>query len=443
MTEVSAGAPGIAAFRASILHFRADPAVAGDAACEFWGDGVLVLRDGIVVGVGDAAAMLGALPESVPVTDYRGKLIMPGFIDLHTHFPQTEIIAAPGQELLDWLRDYAMPAETRFADPGHARDVADFFLAELLRNGTTTAAVFATVHPQSVDAFFSAASVRNLRMIAGKVLMDRHCPENLRDSAESGYTESRALIDRWHGKGRQLYAVTPRFAPTSSEAQLAAAGTLLGETPGLFLQTHLAENHGEMRWVAELFPARQSYLDVYAHYGMLRERAIYAHCIHLSEAERRRFAAAGAVMAFCPTSNLFLGSGLFDWRTSRAVGAHVGFGSDVGGGTSFSLLATAAEGYKVAKLQGQALSPLEAFHALTRGAATALGLQETIGSFTPGAEGDFVVIDLNATPLLRRRMQRVESLAEQLFVLMMLGDDRTIVATHVMGVCQHRRDAAV
>jgi guanine deaminase len=432
---------GLKAFRGAVLHFTADPRIAGEEAHEFIADGLLVLRDGRVVGVGEASAMAAALPEATPLVDYRGKLILPGFIDLHVHCPQTEIIASPGRELLDWLRDYALPAEAAFSEPEHARDVAEFFLDQLLAHGTTSALVFSTVHASSADALFSAALARNMAIATGKVLMDRHCPDSLRDTPESGYADSRALIDRWHGKGRLRYAVTPRFAPTSSPAQMESVAALLAAAPGLYVQSHLAENRGEMDWVRALFPAHASYLDVYAHYGMLRPGAFLAHCIHLDPGERRRIAESGTTMVFCPTSNLFLGSGLFDWQASLASGAPVGIGTDVGGGTDFGLLRTLAEGYKVARLQGQTLDAFAGLHALTRGAATALGLAHEIGSFTPGAAGDFVVLDLAATPLMARRMRRVDSLREQLFVLMMLADDRAVAATYVMGDCRHLRAA--
>ena len=429
-----AGGDGrVAAYRGEILHFVGDPAMLGDAAHRHHPDGVLVVRDGRIAAAGPAGEVLPTLPHGAPVTDYRGKLIMPGFVDTHVHYAQTDVIASYGAQLLDWLERYTYPAEARFADPAHAAEVAEFFVRELLANGTTTAMVFATSHPASVDAIFAAAGARSMRLGAGKALMDRNVPESVRDTAEGGYDDSRALIEKWHGRGRLSYAVTPRFAPTSTERQLALCGRLLDEHPGVFLQSHVAENRGEVAWVAELFPGSRSYLDVYDHYGLLRERAVYAHCIHLDAQDRRRMAETGAAMAFCPTSNLFLGSGLFDLRAAADSGVRVGLGTDIGGGTSLSMLRTLDEAYKVTHMAGHALSPLSAFHLATLGGAASLRLDDRIGSFETGKEADFIVLDLAATPLLARRMERAETLAEKLFALMFLGDDRAVHATYVLG----------
>jgi guanine deaminase len=427
------GAKRIDAFRASLFHFVADPLESGERSYEFFDDGVLVLADGIVAAAGEAHALLPTLPSHATLVDHRGKLIAPGFVDTHVHYPQTDIIAAHGEQLLEWLGRYTYPAERRFDDPLHAREVADFFLAELLRNGTTTAMVFATVHPQSVDAFFESAQARGARMICGKCMMDRHCPEFLRDTAQSSYEDSRALIERWHHRDRLLYAVTPRFAPTSTDQQLEFAGRLLDEHAGVYLQTHVAENRAEVAWARQLFPWSRSYLDVYDHFRLLRERAVYGHCIHLDEDDRARMAETGAAMAFCPTSNLFLGSGLFDGDAARRHQVRVGLGTDVGGGTSFSMLRTQAEAYKVVQLAGGRWSPLSPFYHATLGGARALYLDDRIGNFAPGKEGDFVVLDLEATPLLARRIRHAASLAERLFALAMLGDDRNVVATHLLG----------
>jgi len=423
----------VQAFRGALLHFLGDPDELGEGAYEYFDDGLLVLNDGKVAAAGTARALLPGLPEGVEVVDYAGKLIMPGFIDTHVHYPQTDIIAAYGEQLLEWLERYTFPIERRFADPEYAREVADFFLAELLRNGTTTALVFATVHPQSADAFFTAAQARGLRMIAGKVLMDRNCPEFLCDTADSAYADSKALIEKWHGKDRLLYAVTPRFAPTSTERQLGLAGRLLDEHPGVYLQSHVAENKSEVAWVAELYPWSRSYIDVYDHFGLLRPRAVYAHCIHLDSTDRERMGETGAAMSFCPTSNLFLGSGLFDADAAKRHCVRVGIGTDVGGGTSLSMLRTLDEAYKVAQLGGQRLSPLRAFYLATLGSARSLYLDDRIGNFVAGKEGDFIVLDLAATPLMARRMANTSDLVERLFVLMMLGDDRSVLATHIMG----------
>jgi guanine deaminase len=424
-----------AAFRGAILHFLRDPGDAPDpaGAYAYEADGVLVVRGGRVAETGPAAAVLARLPAGTKVTDYTGKLLMPGFVDTHVHYPQTDMIGSYGKQLLEWLDTHTFPIERRFADPVHAAEVAEFFLGELLRNGTTTALVLGTVHAASVDAIFAAAARRNMRMAAGKVLMDRNCPEDLRDTADSGYADSRALIERWHGRERLLYAITPRFAPTSSPAQLARAAELAAEFPDTFVHTHLAENRDEVDWVRQLYPDARSYLDVYARFELIRPRSVFAHCIWLDDADRARMAQHGGAAAFCPTSNLFRGSGLFDLARARGAAMQVGVGTDVGAGTSFSMLRTVAEGYKVAQLSGQTLSPWRALYLATLGGARALGLEGSIGSFTPGAEADFVVLDLAATPIMRRRMAHVRSLAEKLFALIVLGDDRSVAATYVMG----------
>ena len=430
---------GVRAIRASILHFLADPAQCGEAATEYFEDGVLLVADGKVAAIGPAEALLSGLPEAVELIDRRGMLLMPGFIDTHIHYPQTDIIASHGAQLLDWLNTYTFPAERRFEDAAVAREVAGFFCDELLRNGTTTAMCFATVHPQSVDAIFEAAAERNMCMLAGKVMMDRNAPDFLTDTAESGYAQSKALIERWHGQGRALYAVTPRFAPTSTERQLELAGRLLDEHPGVYLQSHVAENRDEVAWVAELFPWARSYLDVYDRFGLLRPQAIYAHCIHLDAADRERMAKSGTAMSFCPTSNLFLGSGLFDLEAAAAFGVRVGLATDVGGGTSFSMLQTLNEAYKVAQMAGQNLSPFQAFYLATLGSARSLYLDQRLGNLEPGRDADFVLFDLAATPLMARRMEKTSGLAERLFALMMLGDDRAVSESHVAGVCRYAR----
>jgi guanine deaminase len=435
----AAGAPTTTAFRGQVLHFVDDPDLAGERAHVYHDDGVLIVRDGRVLCVDDWNAARTTLPKGTNVVEWAGRLIMPGFIDTHVHYPQTDIIASYGEQLLEWLERYTFPTERRFGDPKHARAVAAFFVDELLRNGTTTAMVFATVHPESVDAIFEEARSRGMCIAAGKVLMDRNCPEFLRDTAESGYEASATLIARWHGRDRLLYAVTPRFAPTSTDRQLGLAGRLLEEHPGVLMQSHVAENQDEVRWVAELFPWSRSYLDVYDRYGLLRRGAIYAHCIHLDAQDRRRMAATGAAMSFCATSNLFLGSGLFDLDAAREHGVAVGIGTDVGGGTSFSMLRTLSESYKVAQLARQRLSPLRAFYLATLGGARAMGLDDRLGNFASGKPADFVVLDPGATPLMARRMATAEGLVEELFVLMMLGDDRAVAATYVMGEPRWRR----
>ena len=433
MTPSAPSSPPLAAVRGEIVHVLADPA-ADPRALEHFADGVLIVRDGHVAECGPATALLAKLPAGTPLADHRGKLILPGFVDTHVHYPQTDIIASHGEQLLEWLEKYTFPAERRFADPAHAAEVAGFFCDELLRNGTTTAAAFATVHPASVEALFEAAQQRRMRLITGKVLMDRNCPDFLRDTAETGYADSQALIERWHNRDRLLYAITPRFAPTSTPAQMALAGRLFREHPGVFLQSHLAENRAEVAWVAQLHPEARSYLDVYERAGQLGMRALFAHCLWLDDSDRRRMAERGAAMSFCPTSNLFLGSGLFDLARARALGVRVGLGTDVGGGTSLSMLQTLNEAYKVLQLGGQSLSAASGFYLATLGGAHSLYLDDRIGNFAPGKEADFVVLDPRATPLLARRSAACTTLEERLFVLMMLGDDRAVAATYVMGV---------
>jgi len=421
----------------SILHFRSDPGLQDDpASYESWEHGALILADGHVEAVGPAAALLPAAAGNMPVIDHGHRLIMPGFIDTHIHYPQADVIASGGRNLLDWLEHYTFPAEKRFADAEHAFEVAEFFLDELLRNGTTTAQVLGTVHKQSVEMFFRAAAERGLRMIAGKTLMDRNCPVDLRDSAVEGEREMRELIETWHGRDRLHYAITPRFAATSSDAQLQSAGRLAQEFPSVFIHSHLAETRDEVAWVRQLFPDSRSYLDVYDRFGLLRERATYAHCIYLDAGDRQRLAASGAGAAFAPTSNLYLGSGLFDIAASDAAGMRFALATDVGGGSSFSMLRTMAEGYKVAQMLGQKLSPLRAFYLATLAGARMLGLADRIGRFAPGTEADFIVLDPHATPLLARRSAQSRTLSELLLVLMILADDRAIASTYVLGELQ-------
>jgi guanine deaminase len=422
------------AYRASILHFLSDPGARDDpSAAEHFDDGLLVVADGRVLRAGVASDLLPTLPAGAQVTDCRPGLIVPGFVDTHIHYAQTDMIASYGARLLDWLETYTFPAECRFSDAAHASAVCEFFLDELVRNGTTTALVFATVHRQSVDAFFEAARARGMRMIAGKVLMDRNCPGELRDTARDGVRESAELIEKWHGRDRLGYAITPRFAITSTDEQLRLAGDLARANPSVHVHTHVAENVEEVAWARELFPWSRSYLDVYDRFGLLRERSVFAHCIHLDADDRRRMGASGAAAAFCPTSNLFLGSGLFDMGAADRDGIRVGLATDVGGGTSFSMLRTLAEAYKVVQMSGQSLGALRAFYLATLGGARALDLEREIGNFLPGKEADFVVLDFAATPLLARRTALARTLAERLFALMTLGDDRCVRQTYVMG----------
>ncbi len=430
------------ALRASLLHALREPHSADDSASyEYFEDGLLLLEGDRVVRAGAAGELLPGLDERDNLHEHPGRLIVPGFVDTHIHYPQAEVIGSYGTRLLDWLERYTFPAEARYVDYDYALARAHAFCDELLRNGTTSALVFCTVHAQSVEAFFAAAQGRRMRVIAGKVLMDRNAPEHLRDTPERGYEESAALIERWHGQARLGYAVTPRFAPTSSARQLALAGKLLQEYPGVHLHTHLSENVEEARWVAELFPEASDYTDVYDRAGLVTGRSVFAHGVQLNERERHCLGRAGAALAFCPTSNLFLGSGLFDYEGARAAGIEVGLGTDVGGGTSFSMLRTLDEGYKVLQLRGQTLDPLRAFYLATRGGARALGLDARVGSFEPGREADFLVLDPAATPLLEARLAQADGIAEKLFALQVLGDDRVVAETWVAGECVHERAA--
>ncbi len=431
----------LTAYRASVLHFRADPAFSDDA-ISWHEDGLLIVDGDRIQAAGDYDKLVATLPAGTRVHDHRGKLITPGFIDTHLHVPQTDMIASPAPGLLPWLETYTFPTERHFDDPGHGREVSDFFLDELLRCGTTTAMVYCTVHKESVDAFFEASSARGLRMVAGKVLMDRNAPDFLRDTAESGARDTEELIQRWHKRGRSLYAITPRFAPTSTEEQLTLTGELAAAYPDTFIQTHVSENTDECAWVKSLFPHSRSYLDVYDHYGLMRERAVYGHCIHLDDRDFARMADTGSAVAICPTSNLFLGSGLFDFDRADAARVPLSLATDVGGGTSFSMLQTMNEAYKVARLKGSYLPAVRMFYLATLGAARAMHLEGVIGSFAPGAEADFIMLDPKATPLLARRTGNCNNLEELLFALALLGDDRTVAATYAAGVKVHQRAAS-
>ncbi len=428
------------AYRAAILHCIDDPAEVGiEASYQYFADGLLLVEDGKIAAIGPAEQLLSQLDAGVDLVEYKDALITPGFIDTHIHLPQTGMIGSYGERLLDWLNTYTFPCEQQFADPAHSAQVADIFIKELLRNGTTTALVFGSVHKESVEAFFEAAHALNLRMIAGKVMMDRNAPDYLTDTAESGYADSKSLIERWHGKGRLHYAVTPRFAPTSTEEQLTLAGQLLREFPGLYLQTHISENVEEVQWVKALFPERSGYLDVYDHYQLLGERSVFAHGVHLCDTECARLAETGSAIAFCPTSNLFLGSGLFNLPMAEKHKVNVGVGTDVGGGTSFSILQTLNEAYKVMQMQGARLSPFKSLYLATLGGARALRLDDRVGSLQVGNEADFLVLDYHATPLLSYRLSQARDIAETLFVLMTLGDDRVVQETWSAGVRVHRR----
>lgn len=430
-------------FRASILHFLDDPSeTTSTSTCyAYWEDGLLVVEDGKIKAVGDYSDLIGEYKGS-KITVYNGKLLMPGFIDTHIHFPQTEMIASYGAELLDWLNTYTFPTEQKFEDKEYAAKISKVFLRQLLLQGTTTALVFGSVHKASVEAFFEEAQKQSLRMIAGKVMMDRNAPDYLLDTPESSYADSKALIEKWHGKGRLLYAVTPRFAPTSSKEQLAKAKQLLKEYPDVYLHTHLSENKEELAWVSELFPEADNYLDVYDRAGLLHSKSVFAHSIYLSESEWETLHHHDCSVAFCPTSNLFLGSGLFNIQAAERHKVRVGMGTDVGAGTSFSILETLQEAYKVNQLrkafpeegyEQEPLSSLKAFYLATLGGAKALHLDNVIGNFEEGKEADFVVLDLASSELLKFRLAQCKTLEEKLFVIQMLANDRIVTQTYILG----------
>jgi guanine deaminase len=419
--------------RGRIVSFLDEPRLAGADALEIIEEGAVLVEDGRIAAVGETAAIRARAPTAI-IDDHSGKLVMPGFIDTHIHYPQTRVIASYGAQLLEWLQKYTFVEEQKLRDPADASIVARFFLDEMFRQGTTTAMVYCTVHPESVDAFFEESLRRDVRMIAGKVMMDRNAPAGLTDDPQRGYDESKALIARWSGRGRLDYAVTPRFAVTSTEAQLEVSGALLRENPQAYMQTHLDENHAEIAFVKELFPWTKTYLEVYERYGLLGPRSVFGHCIHLEESEVAALAASRSVAAFCPTSNLFLGSGLFDMKRLRDRDVRVSLATDVGGGTSYSMLQTASEAYKVLQMGGQSWPAAQAFYQMTLGNARALGLDDRIGAIRQGFEADMIVLDSRATPAMAHRMESVEGdLAEELFVLMMMGDDRAISETYVAG----------
>lgn len=437
MTRIEAPAGShVLAVRGTLVHFTDDPfLVAKDDAFHCEEDGLLVAVDGIVRAVGPYSQVKDQVPEGTTIEDHTGCLISPGFIDTHIHYVQTGMMGAYGEQLIDWLNNYTFIEEQKLKDRSVAQQMAKVFCDELLRNGTTSALTFAAVFPQSVDALFEETERRNMRMIAGKVMMDCNAPEALLDTAKTGYDDSKALLEKWHGKGRQQYAITPRFAPTSTPEELEAAGALWKEHPEANVHSHLMENLGEIAWVAELFPDRADYLDVYEHFGLVGKRSVYAHGVHLGEEQLRRLHEREAGIAHCPTSNLFLGSGLFPLREAKNPErpVHVGLGTDIGAGTSFSMLATMNEAYKVAQLRAYPLEAVRSFFLATLGGARALGIDDKVGTLTPGHEADLVVLDPRATALMDFRADRCTGIEEQLFVLATLGDDRAVKATYVAG----------
>ncbi|MCG7628064.1 guanine deaminase [Epibacterium sp. MM17-32] len=419
--------------RGRTLSFLSEPAGPEDtAAYRYLEDGALLIQDGVITAHGDYSAVSAQAPEA-EVVDHRPHLLMPGFIDLHLHFPQVQVVASWGEQLLDWLNTYTFPAEVQFADPAHAERMARGFFDLILGHGTTTAVAFCSVHPTSADAYFAEAARRNMRMIGGKVMMDRNAPEGLTDTAQQGYDETKALIERWHGKGRASYAISPRFAITSTPAQLEAAGALVAEHPDAYVQTHLSENRDEIDFTLNLYSEAPDYLGIYERYGLVSDKTLLGHAIHLEPREIELLTATGGKPVFCPTSNLFLGSGLFDDAGLRAKGILNGIATDIGAGTSYSMLQTLNEGYKILQLQNQKLHPLRAFHWITRGNAEVLGQVDQIGTLDAGTEADIVVLNAKATPAMALRAEAATSLSEELFILQMLGDDRAVAETYVAG----------
>ncbi|GGG63269.1 guanine deaminase [Salipiger pallidus] len=415
-----------------VLSFDAAPTEAGPDAVRI--SSAMLVDVGRIVAVGDAAQLRAAHPEA-EVEDHGKRLIVPGFVDAHAHYPQTAMIASWGKRLIDWLNLYTFPEERRFADPAYARDVAGRYLDLLLSHGTTSVCSYCTIHPASVDALFEAAEARGMRVFAGKTCMDRPetTPDFLRDTAQSAYDDSRALLERWHGKGRAAYVITPRFSPTSTEAQLEALGALWAENPDCLMQTHLSEQTDEITWVKSLYPSARDYLDTYEAHGLLGTRGLYGHAIHLEPRERDRLREVGAGLVHCPTSNTFIGSGLFDMDGLLREGQRIGLATDTGGGSSFSMLRTMAAAYEIAQLRGRALHPAELLWLATQGSARALRCDDRIGNLAPGMEADFTVLDMASTPAIAQRAAEAETLWEALFPTIMMGDDRAIAGTWVAG----------
>ena len=414
-----------------VLSFEGDPFLDGPSAARHWQQGGVLLDRGHIVAVGDGAGLRSRHPAA-RVTDYGASLISAGFIDAHVHYPQTAIIASWGKRLIDWLNTYTFPEEMRFADPTYAQDIANRYLDLALAHGTTSMCSYGTIHPASVEAFFTAAQARGLRAYAGKTCMDRNAPAALCDTAQSAYDDSKVLLQKWHGVDRLSYVITPRFSPTSTPEQLAALGALWREYPDCLMQTHLSEQHEEIAWVRDLFPQARDYLDTYEAQGLLREGAVYGHAIHLTAREKDRLAEAGASLVHCPTSNTFIGSGLFDMGLARHL--RVGLATDTGGGSSFSMLRTMAAAYEVAQLRGHALHPAQLWWLATVGSARALHAQTRIGNLAPGMEADLVVINLASTPAIEQATRRADDIWQAIFPTIMMGDDRAVTAVWIGGV---------
>lgn len=422
--------------RGRLLSFKHLPQSLDDTdSYTYENDGGLLIENGTIVATGPYADIKAQAPHSVTEIDHRPHLILPGFIDTHLHFPQMQVIASYAANLLEWLNTYTFPEECRFVESAHAERIATHFYDELIRHGTTTAVAYCSVHKTSADAFFAEAMRRNMRMIGGKVMMDRHAPQGLLDTPEMGYDETRQVIADWHGKGRNHVAITPRFAITSTPAQMEATAALAREFPDLHIQTHLSENHDEIKFTCELYPDAIDYTDIYAHYGLLGPKSLFGHAIHLSEREADAMSEAGSVAVHCPTSNLFLGSGLFPLKAlaRREKPVRIGVATDIGGGSSYSMLRTMDEAYKIQQLLGERLNPLESYYYMTRGNAESLSLVDRIGTLDTGTEADLIVLNAAATPAMALKMEVTKNLTEELFLLQTMGDDRAVVETYVAG----------
>ncbi|PYE37627.1 guanine deaminase [Rhizobium sp. PP-F2F-G38] len=422
--------------RGRTLTFRRRPLSMDDAqAYAYETDGALLLRDGLIVTSGTYDAVREQAPEDAVEIDHRPHLILPGFIDTHVHFPQMQVIGSYAANLLEWLNTYTFPEECRFVETAHAQRIAVHFFDEMIRHGTTTAVAYCSVHKTSADAFFAEAMKHDMRMVAGKVMMDRNAPQGLLDTPEMGYDETRAVIAQWHGKGRNHVAITPRFAITSTPEQMSAAQALAAEFPDLHIQTHLSENRDEIDYTLSLYPDAADYTDVYARYGLMGQKSLFGHAIHLSERERDAMSETGSIAVHCPTSNLFLGSGLFPLKelARREKPVRISVASDIGGGSSYSMLRTMDEAYKIQQLLGERLNPFDSYYYLTLGNAEALSLSERIGTLEPGTDADLIVLDMAATPAMALKAEVVTSLSDELFLLQTMGDDRAVVETYVAG----------
>jgi guanine deaminase len=415
------------------LSFAADPFEAGPEAARHERQGAVLIENGRIADLGPADRLRAAHPQA-PVTDYGTALISAGFVDAHAHYPQTAIIASWGKRLIDWLNHYTFPEEMRFADPAYAAEIARRYFDLLIANGTTTVCSYCTIHPESVEAFFAEAQSRGLRALAGKTCMDRDtAPEGLRDTAQSAYDDSKRLLEKWHGRGRLSYVITPRFSPTSTPEQLAALGALWAEHPDCLMQTHLSEQTDEIAWVKSLYPEARDYLDTYEQHGLLGPGGLYGHAIHLEPREIDRLREVDASLIHCPTSNTFIGSGLFDMGGLKAAGHRIGLATDTGGGSSFSMLRTMAAAYEVGQLRHRALHPSELWWLATQGSARALRMDDRIGNLAPGMEADLVVLDLASTPAIAQAAAHAGDIWEALFPTIMMGDDRAVTAAWVGG----------